>query len=324
MRSPLTSKLWHIPDTPFCIRVNESSKSNLSEYLNTLLFVEKKEIQEKDNYPTIDVTWGYDVSSHQSSEPQQIIENEAGQKIFTADGSVQINTNSIDTQIHISNRSLDEPIALGIAIFRSLLLQNGLWSHALAFKHKKQAIIAIGSSGSGKSTLAAALIADSGKILSDDSIVLHKTSKKIQAVSLRGFLRFRSPTQKILPESVQAKLHPSSIIKSWLLDSHDLHEKSIKNMIPKTIWILNSEQARPQQSVIEPISHADALSLWIDNSIPLFFHSHWGLEKNIIFKVLLDLLQQCEIKKVTIGKQLLSNPGKELSFLLNQQTKFKA
>jgi len=309
----MATRTWKLPGTSLGVRLAGTYTERLSWYLEGLRLVET---DADDSLPCIDVL-PLDTAQITGDRDPQVVQKDDWISISASDGRVEFQAGRPGSRLHLIAALPDEPVALGVALFRALLHHGAVWTHALAFELDGRSCLVLGPSGSGKSTLAAAVLSAGGVLVSDDAVLIEQDARgQIRAHSLRSFARFRAPAHRLLPPSLACQLHPSERPGSWYLDFSDMGTQQDLSTVPDSLWLLGTRHERPLHSSAEPASQASGLSHWIEATIPCFFHSAWPTEQLALLRTIGDWLTQLSSHELLVGCSLMDTPGDALRDLL--------
>lgn len=298
---------WRLPGTGLGVRITGVTPPQLAEHLSNLRFVPHPP---DGDLPSVRVSYLAPTAPRGDPAPR-IHQYDGRVELQVADGVVSISEGEPSCDLALAaDVVLDEPVAAGIALFRAFALQDAIWTHALAFEYAGRSVLALGPSYSGKSTLAAALIAAGGRLVSDDSVLVHATAgDRPTAHCLRDFMRVRQPSEQLLPASIRRHLHPSERKDSWTLELATLDDHRRLATTPDTLWLLDAtEDARPFTSSVRTATQSEALSHWIDATIPCFFHSTWPDERRRLLAMVSRFVADAELHAISFGHDLMSAP----------------
>lgn len=310
---------WVLPGTRFGVQLEGAQPEALIVHLRNLRLTPQSCTG---RYPRVAVRQLGPQDRH--SAPQPTVQSSQGTTtLHVTDGTVTIKAGEPCSRLALScGAQLDEPIAPGISLFRAFALQGAIWMHALAFEHADRSILALGPSGSGKSTLAAAVIAAGGRLVSDDSVLLHEADNLgFQALCLRNFIRLRRPSEQLLPEYLHRLLIPSERSDSWVLDMEDLSSQRRLSTTVDTLWLLSDTDQRPAHSGVRQAAQGEALAQCIDATIPCFYDSAWPDVRQQLLGMLTQLLARSDLYAVTIGRDLMTRPQATLAGVIDAMHK---
>lgn len=133
------------------------------------------------------------------------------------------------------------------ALTRALASYGAVCIHAAAFEIEGIPILAVGPSGAGKSTLTAVALAAGGRVVSDDSLILGRsTDGTIIVRPSRPDLLFRDPSPELLPSNLRSRLIPVSVggQPKWWLRRQDQPSSFLNCASPRSLFFVERDRHR--------------------------------------------------------------------------------
>lgn len=208
---------------------------------------------------------------------------------------------------------LDAAMAIALARRGVLLL------HAAAFRHGRTGVVAVGASGSGKSTLAAAALRAGGRIVSDDTVLVHTTRGSLRVHPFRSHLGFREePTGTLPPAAAQGlRTVTGTGWTWWRLDLGDLPPSSrLAACAPDRLWVLSVDR-RLGRSRGERLPQSEILAALVAAASPLVLSPRYRTTRSRLMPVLLAAAESCPAWRVRLGTELVRDPAAELERLID-------
>jgi len=246
-----------------------------------------------------------------------------GVYLFLADGYVHFPPD--DSSTRVGSYLADNPgktlpvTALETALFRALLLQDTLLTHALVLRWRELGVLVLGDSGSGKTTLALAALAAGAQIVSDDRVALRMAGGQLRAHRMRDFLRIRrgtllDMTRDALPEAVRAITTTAPAVELAMTTAP---QQFISDTRIDTVVLLNRcPSTRPAESIVKPASSAETLAAAMASSLPYLFAvntQHLGVDPVTLYGQMLAAKQAVHL---TTGARLMARPVEEFSSVI--------
>jgi hypothetical protein len=192
-------------------------------------------------------------------------------------------------------------LPLTAALTQQWLLAGFLSMHAAVVTLKRGTLLVLGNSHAGKSTLVRAALAIGARVVTDDLVRIAatettaETASKINASSLRGFVRFRGDHQAS-DETI--------LIRSG--DARFLEQATIDGMV-----FLQSETAgnpRAAQTRVGAISELEASAQLINQSAPLFLQGSFPIERQLLLRFIQRLLAKLPRVQALTGRDVHTAP----------------
>ncbi|MGY6629501.1 MAG: hypothetical protein ACXIUL_00700 [Wenzhouxiangella sp.] len=183
--------------------------------------------------------------------------------------------------------------------------------HAGAIRIQDKGVLVVAKRGAGKSILSLSALANQGRVLSDDLVLLGLDEQQApKAEQLRRFMMFRKgwASQTLLERLQLSTRDLGSRPKTVLtLDQH--LPDCLDHAAIDEVWLLKRPRAsRPQHSQKQPEPAASALAALIENSMPLLFTPAFSQERQALMSTLQTLLARCPVYTVTGGTDLVETP----------------
>lgn len=197
-------------------------------------------------------------------------------------------------------RPEDDPfrLPLNAALTQHWLLGQQLPLHGALICVDDRGVLILGESHSGKSTLVQAALQLQAPVVSDDFLRIGFEHQWSIGHCLRGFLRFRSETgQRNVRLIASPYFRPTQRIDGV---------------------IFLESGVRPRQSVFSAITDLQATTLMVNQCAPFFLRREFPVERQVMLRLIGNLLQSVPKLSVATGFDLLANPGQFMSDLKSQ------
>jgi hypothetical protein len=194
--------------------------------------------------------------------------------------------------------------------------------HAAAFQTHNHRVLALGPSGAGKSTIAAAVLADCGRVVSDDLVLAGiGREDEIEIVPSRLECNFRPNTVPTLPDALRSRLRTWTDGEQvvWSLGRDQAVDRFVDSLTPNTIWAISVDR-RLHTSRKERITQAAALAALLGSISILFLSPRFPAERMALMPVLSRLASTCAGYRIRLGTDLISHPKDALRRLLDEDS----
>jgi hypothetical protein len=206
-------------------------------------------------------------------------------------------------------------IDLGI---NHLLARQGLpVLHSCSYEVGDTRVLGLGESFSGKTTVAVAAMRAGGRVVSDDAVLVVPEGGRFGVLPVRSYGWLRGRTREIVPGELRDRMieNEEDGQPRWVLNRKDGGEAFVERAVPDVIWVQSIDR-RLKLSRIEPIDQGQVFAALIRASSPLFLSRHCPEIRDRLIPVFRSLCAQCRGYRVRLGRQLLEEPAREITRLV--------
>lgn len=188
----------------------------------------------------------------------------------------------------------------------ALLQYSGHFAlHAAALcRGTEDGVLLVAPSGSGKSTLATGLVRSGWGFVTDDSVLLHRTSNGVEAASLRRHFYLRPDARAIFPETAGIATSAWEEAGKWGLQPERVYDAPRVPACRPGLLVF-PEIADVPSSTLSPVGAQEAFAGVVSQSSfmdPALTMAHTA--------VLQSLLNQCASYRLVAGRDLKNDPSR--------------